>query len=94
MARQTPAGLLGIHVNVPTTVPADVAKAITTSSEPAPAGLTAVEKAASDTLSTFFSKNGAYGAMMTTRPQTLGYGLSDSPVGLAAWMYDKFANDL
>ena len=26
-----------------------------------------------------------------TRPQTVGYGLSDSPVGLAAWMYDKFA---
>ncbi len=28
---------------------------------------------------------------MVTRPQTVGYGLSDSPVGLAAWMYDKFA---
>jgi pimeloyl-ACP methyl ester carboxylesterase len=90
MARQTPAGLLGIHVNMPATVPADVAKAIN-NGEPAPAGLTAVERAAFDSLSTFFSKNGAYGAMMTTRPQTLGYGLSDSPVGLAAWMYDKFA---
>jgi hypothetical protein len=29
--------------------------------------------------------------MMLTRPQTLGYGLSDSAAGLAAWMYDKFA---
>ena len=29
--------------------------------------------------------------MMMPRPQTLGYGLSDSPAGLAAWMYDKFA---
>jgi pimeloyl-ACP methyl ester carboxylesterase len=29
--------------------------------------------------------------MMVTRPQTVGYGLTDSPVGLAAWMYDKFA---
>jgi pimeloyl-ACP methyl ester carboxylesterase len=28
--------------------------------------------------------------MMVTRPQTL-YGLADSPAGLAAWMYDKFA---
>jgi pimeloyl-ACP methyl ester carboxylesterase len=28
---------------------------------------------------------------MVTRPQTLGYGLSDSPAGLAAWLYDKFA---
>jgi pimeloyl-ACP methyl ester carboxylesterase len=90
MARQAPAGLLGIHVNMPATVPADVAKAIN-DGDPAPAGLTGVEKAAFDSLSTFFSKNGAYGAMMTTRPQTVGYGLSDSPVGLAAWMYDKFA---
>jgi pimeloyl-ACP methyl ester carboxylesterase len=90
MARQAPAGLLGIHVNMPATVPADVAKAIN-NGDPAPAGLTDVEKAAFDSLSTFFSKNGAYGTMMTTRPQTVGYGLSDSPVGLAAWMYDKFA---
>ena len=30
--------------------------------------------------------------MMITRPQTLGYGLADSPVGLAAWFYDKFAD--
>jgi pimeloyl-ACP methyl ester carboxylesterase len=90
MARQTPTGLLGIHVNMPATVPADVAKAIN-NGDPAPAGLTDVEKAAFDSLSTFFSKNGAYGTMMTTRPQTVGYGLSDSPVGLAAWMYDKFA---
>jgi pimeloyl-ACP methyl ester carboxylesterase len=89
MARQAPAGLLGIHVNMPATVPADVAKAMS-AGEPAPAGLTQVEKAAYDSLSTFFSKNGAYGAMMTTRPQTVGYGLSDSPAGLAAWMFDKF----
>jgi pimeloyl-ACP methyl ester carboxylesterase len=30
--------------------------------------------------------------MMVTRPQTLGYSLADSPVGLAAWFYDKFAD--
>ncbi|WP_182510712.1 epoxide hydrolase [Phyllobacterium sp. P30BS-XVII] len=90
MARQAPEGLLGIHVNMPATVPADVAKAMS-DGDPAPTGLTDVEKAAYESLSTFFSKNGAYGVMMTTRPQTVGYGLSDSPVGLAAWMYDKFA---
>jgi hypothetical protein len=28
--------------------------------------------------------------MMVTRPQTLGYGLADSPAGLAAFFYDKF----
>ncbi len=90
MARQAPQGLLGIHVNMPATVPADAVKAIN-SGEPAPAGLSTDEKAAFESLSTFFSKNAGYGAMMVTRPQTVGYGLSDSPAGLAAWMYDKFA---
>lgn len=89
MARQAPEGLLGIHVNMPATVPAEAARAMT-AGDPAPAGLTDGEKAAYNSLSTFFAKNGAYGAMMTTRPQTVGYGLSDSPAGLAAWMYDKF----
>jgi len=90
MARQAPAGLLGIHVNMPATVPANVAKALN-NGDPAPAGLSAEEKAAFDSLSAFFTKNAGYGAMMVTRPQTVGYGLSDSPIGLAAWMYDKFS---
>lgn len=89
MAKQSLPGLLGIHVNMPATVPADAARAMS-AGDPAPAGLTDEEKAAYDQLSTFFSKNGAYGAMMSSRPQTVGYGLSDSPAGLAAWMYDKF----
>jgi pimeloyl-ACP methyl ester carboxylesterase len=90
MARQAPKGLLGIHVNMPATVPPDVAKALN-NGEPAPAGLTAREKAAFVSLDTFYRKNTGYSAMMVTRPQTVGYGLSDSPAGLAAWMYDKFA---
>jgi pimeloyl-ACP methyl ester carboxylesterase len=90
MARQAPAGLLGIHVNMPATVPADVAKAMN-AGDPSPAGLSAKEKAAFDSLSNFFRKNAGYGAMMVTRPQTVGYALTDSPAGLAAWMYDKFA---
>ncbi|EJM98904.1 epoxide hydrolase family protein [Phyllobacterium sp. YR531] len=89
MARQKPEGLLGIHINMPATVPPEAARAMTLG-EPAPAGLSEVETAAYNALNTFFSKNGAYGSMMTTRPQTVGYGLSDSPVGLAAWMFDKF----
>jgi pimeloyl-ACP methyl ester carboxylesterase len=90
MGRQAPPGLLGIHVNMPAAVPGKLMKAIT-SGDPAPAGLSAKEKAAFDSLSTFFSRNAGYGAMMVTRPQTVGYALSDSPAGLAAWMYDKFS---
>jgi pimeloyl-ACP methyl ester carboxylesterase len=87
MARQKPAGLLGIHVNLPATVPADVQKAIN-AGEPAPAGLSDVEKAAFESVSDFSRKRRAYAVMMGTRPQTVGYSLTDSPVGLAAWMYD------
>lgn len=89
MGRQAPSGLLGIHVNMPATVPADAARAMS-AGDPAPEGLSDEEKAAYDALSFFFQRNGAYGAMMTTRPQTVGYGLTDSPVGLAAWIFDKF----
>jgi pimeloyl-ACP methyl ester carboxylesterase len=87
MARQKPAGLLGVHVNLPATVPADVQKAIN-SGEPAPAGLSEVEKAAFDSVNDFTKKRRGYAVMMGTRPQAVGYGLTDSPVGLAAWMYD------
>ena len=36
----------------------------------------------------FFKKYRAYGVIMGTRPQAIGYGLADSPVGLAAWIFD------
>ena len=87
MARQAPAGLLGIHINLPATIPPDVA-AVLAAGGPAPAGLSEKERAAFDSLDTFYKKYRAYGAMMGTRPQTIGYALTDSPVGLAAWMYD------
>jgi len=90
MARQAPPGLLGIHVNMPATVPAEVAKALNDGA-PAPAGLSTAETAAFAQLDRFYRNNTGYSAMMVTRPQTVGYGLSDSPAGLAAWMYDKFA---
>lgn len=90
MARQALPGLIGIHVNMPATVPPELMRAIL-AGDPAPAGLPATEKTAFEALSVFFGRNGAYGSMMSTRPQTVGYGLTDSPAGLAAWMYDKFA---
>ncbi|QHW00155.1 epoxide hydrolase family protein [Spirosoma endbachense] len=89
MAHQKPAGLLGIHVNMPATVPADVAKALN-DGDPAPAGLSDKEKAAFKSLNYLYTKGSGYAAMMVTRPQTLGYGLTDSPAGLAAFFYDKF----
>jgi len=90
MARQAPAGLLGIHVNMPATVPADVAKALG-GGDPPPAGLTDAERAAFAQLDSFYRHSSGYSAMMVTHPQTLGYALADSPAGLAAWFYDKFA---
>jgi pimeloyl-ACP methyl ester carboxylesterase len=86
MARQAPAGLLGIHLNLPATVPPEVAAALA-GSGPAPAGLSEKERAVVESLMTYAKKgNSAYNVMMTARPQAVGYGLMDSPAGLAAWM--------
>jgi pimeloyl-ACP methyl ester carboxylesterase len=79
MARQPSTGLLGIHVNLPSTLGGG---------KPAPEGLTDKERDAYASLDKFFKKYMAYAAMMGTRPQALGYALADSPAGLAAWMYD------
>jgi pimeloyl-ACP methyl ester carboxylesterase len=38
----------------------------------------------------WFSQEGAYGMVQGSRPQTLAYGLNDSPVGLAGWIVEKF----
>jgi len=86
MARLAPAGLIGIHINLPATVPAEIIK-IVNDGGPAPAGLSDKERAAFDALSAS-AKQGSrsYATMMGTRPQTIGYGLTDSPAGLAAWM--------
>lgn len=59
--------------------------------DPVPPDLSASERNAYQSLSTFFGRNAAYGAMMVTRPQTIGYSLSVSPAGLAAWAYEKIA---
>jgi pimeloyl-ACP methyl ester carboxylesterase len=87
MGRQAPAGLLGIHVNLPAAVPPEVG-AVLAGGGPAPAGLSVKECAAFDSLDTFYKKYRAYSVMMSTRPQTIGYSLMDSPAGLAAWIYD------
>src|SRR5262245_55808672 len=86
MARLAPAGLLGIHINLPAVVPPQVTAAIAAGG-PAPAGLSEKERATFDVLSASAKKGSrSYAAMMGTGPQTVGYGLTDSPAGLAAWM--------
>ncbi|MDC4205982.1 MAG: alpha/beta fold hydrolase [Candidatus Manganitrophus sp.] len=89
MALQQPPGLLGIHTNMPATVPADIAKALASNEAP-PADLTADERHAWDQLDFFYKKGLGYANEMGLRPQTL-YGLADSPIGLAAWMLDHDA---
>jgi pimeloyl-ACP methyl ester carboxylesterase len=52
--------------------------------------LSEAEKQFLNTVQQWRMQEGAYAMMHSTRPQTLAYGLNDSPVGLAAWILEKF----
>jgi pimeloyl-ACP methyl ester carboxylesterase len=79
MGRQAPQGLLGIHMNL----------LVTTLGAPTPPpGDTEEERAALDAINTFTTSGFGYFLEQSTRPQTIGYALLDSPVALAAWMLD------
>lgn len=85
MALQAPSGLLGIHSNLPATLPAEAGKAL--GSGIAPEGFSVQERAAFDHLSKSIIEGGfTYKTTMTAKPQGVGYGLTDSPAGLAAWL--------
>jgi epoxide hydrolase len=81
MAKQRPSGLAAIHLNLPILFPPP---------PPPPGGYTAAEQAALSQLGKYASDASGYASIQGTRPQTLGYGLADSPVGQAMWIYEKF----
>jgi pimeloyl-ACP methyl ester carboxylesterase len=90
LAVQNPDGLLGIHVNMPGTVPPEILRHLR-NFDPAPTSLSAPEKKAYDRLLHFYRDGFGYAAMMNQSPQTIGYALADSPVAMAAYYYDKIA---
>jgi epoxide hydrolase len=77
---QAPAGLAAIHVNmvIARPTPEDMAD------------MTEREKEGIASLQHYGTVGNGYSTQQKTRPQTLGYGLADSPVGQAAWIYEKF----
>ena len=79
MGRQGPKGLIGIHLNLLAGAPA-IADRLPAKSEQ--------ERAAHKALATFKASGFGYFLEQSTRPQTIGYSLLDSPVGLAAWLLD------
>jgi pimeloyl-ACP methyl ester carboxylesterase len=79
MGRQAPKGLLGIHVNLLAGVAAMSDKLPAESEQ---------ERAAQKAAATFRASGFGYFLEQSTRPQTIGYSLLNSPVGLASWMLD------
>ncbi|WP_225630794.1 epoxide hydrolase family protein [Streptomyces solaniscabiei] len=75
-----PEHLLGIH-----TLFAEAPPGLTTD------GLTTVEREWTEETRDFWRHRAAYAKQQASRPQTIGYSLVDSPVGLLAWILDKFA---
>jgi pimeloyl-ACP methyl ester carboxylesterase len=91
---QAPPELVGIHTNMAGVVPADIDQAAGAGA-PTPSGLDADETRAYERLRFVYTKGVGYAYQMGLRPQTL-YGISDSPIGLAAYLldHDKWSLEL
>jgi pimeloyl-ACP methyl ester carboxylesterase len=85
MGALAPPELLGIHIHLPSAVPAEVFKGLQAGSPPP--GLAADESKAFERLTSFFARSLSYAQQMANHPQSL-CGIADSPVGLAAWLLD------
>ncbi|HZR06710.1 MAG TPA: epoxide hydrolase [Candidatus Udaeobacter sp.] len=84
LGRFYPKKLFGIHISgVDLLFPASL---------PDPSQLSEAERKYISSLGTWEKEENGYGHIQGTRPQTLAYGLNDSPVGLAAWIIEKFHN--
>ena len=81
MALTEPSRMTGIHLSTPEVSPY---------LGPGSAPLSPVEQAYLDHVEGWDATERGYSAIQSTRPQTLGYGLTDSPVGLAAWLVEKW----
>lgn len=79
MGVQAPQGLAGIHLNMLSARPETLDEVLDDD-----------EAVAVDALAHFANVESAYARLQATRPQTIGYALADSPVGQAAWIYEKF----
>lgn len=74
-----PEGLLGVHLSTPYAFPAAI-----------PEDLTAEQRRAVEGLARYAGELGGSNHLQGTRPQTVGYALADSPIGQAAWIYEKY----
>ncbi len=79
MGMQQPEGLVAIHLNMPIVLPEDPGE-----------NLSDAERSMLDAMAYYQRWDGGYSDQQASRPQTLGYGLADSPVGQATWIYEKF----
>jgi microsomal epoxide hydrolase len=81
VALADPEHCVGIHINMLAPAPGDTD----------PATFDAMEQAAMERFNSFFGGDeGGYFHLQATRPQTVGYGLEDSPAGLAGWIVEKY----
>jgi pimeloyl-ACP methyl ester carboxylesterase len=76
---QDTANCIGIHLNMPIVAP-----------DPSMPDLTDLEKSALAGMQHYNDWDSGYSKQQSTRPQTLGYGLADSPIGQAMWIIEKF----